>query len=84
MAHSVSSLTDELSKKAQAMVDSGKSYQSIVQEVMMIGGKAMMSKRFTIDQAEYVAASMIAAISLARGLSDKPQPHPASIDPSKL
>lgn len=84
MAHSVSSLTDELSKKAQAMVDSGKSYQSIVQEVMMIGGKAMMSKRFTIDQAEYVAASMIAAISLARGASGGVTPHPASIDPSKM
>lgn len=81
---SVSSLADDLSKKAQAMIDSGKSYQSIVQEVMIIGGKAMMSKRFTIEQAEYVAASMIAAISLARGLSGNEQSHPASIDPSKL
>lgn len=81
---SVSSLTDELAKKAQAMVDSGKSYQSIVQEVMMIGGKAMMSKRFTIEQAEYVAASMIAAISLARGVGGGSTSHPESIDPSKL
>ena len=84
MQNSVTSLTEELSRKAQAMVDSGKSYQSIVQEVMMIGGKAMMSKRFTIEQAEYVAASMIAAISLARGVSGGSAPYPASIDPSKL
>ncbi|MEG2043057.1 MAG: hypothetical protein RR068_18360 [Hafnia sp.] len=83
MQHSVTSLTEDLSRKAQAMVDSGKSYQSIVQEVMMIGGKAIMSKRFTIEQAEYVAASMIAAISLARGVGGGAS-YPASIDPSKL
>ena len=31
-----------------------------------IDGKAMMSKSFTLAQAEYVAAAMIAAISLAK------------------
>lgn len=37
-----------------------------VQEVIVIGGKAMMSKKFSLEQAEYVAAAMITAITLAK------------------
>lgn len=38
---------------------------------------------FTIEQAEYVSASIIAAISLALGIGGGTAPYPASIDPSK-
>ena len=66
MSETIEDIAKGLTDKAESIVKVKGSYQAIVQEVMMIGGKAMMSKSFTLAQAEYVAAAMIAAISLAK------------------
>ena len=62
----VDSVAADLVKKAEHIKAAKGSYQTIVQEVIVIGGKAMMSKKFSLEQAEYVAAAMIAAITLAK------------------
>lgn len=69
-----SETADFLAKKAESIISSGKNHQAIIQEVMMIGGKAMLSKSFTLAQAEYVAASMIAAISMIRSADNAKNP----------
>ena len=43
----------------------GGGYGALVQQVIQIGGKAVMSRNFSIQQAKQVAAMMIAAIALA-------------------
>lgn len=40
-------------------------YHTLVQQVIQFGGKAVMSKNFSLQQAKTMAAMMIAAIALA-------------------
>lgn len=77
MSSSIQAVTEQLARKAEAIQESGKGYQAIVQEVMAIGAKAVMTKSFTIAQAEYVAAAMIAAIAQARGTAQPTPPMPS-------
>lgn len=66
MSDTIQQVSEAITRKAEAIKESGKGYQSIVQEVIVMGGKAMMSKKLTLDQAEYIASSMIAAIAIAK------------------
>ncbi len=77
MKATIKEVAEQLAKKAEAIQESGRGYQAIVQEVMMIGGKAMISKQFTLAQAEYVASAMIAAITIARGAAQHKPPLPS-------
>ena len=66
MSDTIKQVSEAITRKAEAIKESGKGYQSIVQEVIVMGGKAMMSKKLTLDQAEYIASAMIAAIAIAK------------------
>ena len=66
MSDTIQQVSEAITRKAEAIKESGKGYQAIVQEVIVMGGKAMMSKKLTLDQAEYIASSMIAAIAIAK------------------
>lgn len=69
MSDTIQQVSEAITRKAEAIKESGKGYQAIVQEVIVMGGKAMMSKKLTLDQAEYIASSMIAAIAIAKDSS---------------
>lgn len=66
MSDTIKQVSEAITRKAEAIKESGKGYQSIVQEVIVMGGKAMMSKKLTLEQAEYIASAMIAAIAIAK------------------
>lgn len=66
MTDIVQQAAESLTKRAEAIKESGKGYQAIVQEVIVMGGKAMLSKRLSMEQAEYIASAMIAAIAIAK------------------
>ena len=56
----------ELAEKAEEITKSGKGYQALMQDVMVMGGRIVMTKSLTIEQAEHIAATMIAAIAMAK------------------
>lgn len=66
MSDTIQQVSEAITRRAEAIKESGKGYQAIVQEVIVLGGKAMMSKKLTLEQAEYIASSMIAAIAIAK------------------
>lgn len=76
MNDTIKQVAETIATKAEAIRASGKGYQAIVQEVIVMGGRAMMTKNMTLEQAEYIASSMVAAIAIAKD-STKNQP-PAS------
>lgn len=63
---SIKTVTEEIKQKALHYAEVSGGYQSLVQQVMQIGAKSMMSRSFTLPQAEQVAAMMIAAIAIAK------------------
>lgn len=63
---SINSVTEEIKQKAFHYAEVSGGYQALVQQVMQIGAKSMMSRNFTLPQAEQVAAMMIAAIAIAK------------------
>lgn len=69
----IKKVSDDLAQKAEQYAAVNSNPQAIVQQVMQIGGKAMISRRFTLAEGERVAAMMIAAIALARGDVETPQ-----------
>lgn len=56
---------DDLAATAEHYAATNKSPQAIIQQVMQMGAKAMLTKNFTLAQGKQLTAMMIAALSLA-------------------
>lgn len=69
MSDTIQQVSEAITRKAEAIKESGKGYQAIVQEVIVMGGKAMMTRNLSMEQAEYIASAMIAAIAIAKDSS---------------
>ena len=65
MRDKIDSVVKDLSESAEHYAAVSGGYGALVQQVIQIGGKAVMSRNFSIQQAKQVAAMMIAAIALA-------------------
>ncbi len=62
----ITQVSEEITKKAEHYVEVGGGYAALTQQVMQLGGKAFMTKKFTLQQAEQMTAMMLAAITLAK------------------
>lgn len=67
----VEEVSQEITKKAEHYAEVGGGYAALTQQVMQMGGKAFMTKRFTLQQAEQMTAMMLAAITLAKQAGQK-------------
>ena len=56
---------DDLASTAEHYAATNKNPQMIIQQVMQMGAKAMLTKSFNLMQGKQLTAMMIAALSLA-------------------
>lgn len=65
MREQIDKVTKDLADSAEHYAAVSGGYSTLVQQVIQMGGKAVMSRNFSIVQAKQMAAMMIAAIALA-------------------
>lgn len=66
MQQKVQEITNDLSRKAEAYANKHKNHSVLINQVIQMGGKAMLTRNFTLQQAEEATAMMIAALALAK------------------
>lgn len=66
MKTKIQQVTDDLNSKAESYAIKYKNHTTLINQVMQIGGKAMLTRNFTLQQAEEVTAMMIAALALVK------------------
>lgn len=64
---------NELATTAEHYAATSKDYRSIVQQVMTMGGKAMITGNFNLMQARQMTSMMIAALALATANDVQPE-----------
>lgn len=64
--HNLNEVLNDLTERAEYLIKHATSPQELIGKVMQQGTRAMMSKNFTLAQAEECTAMMIAAIAMAK------------------